>query len=99
MFRLEVAEEGRRHVEEHRDRIVGRLEHSREVLESGLSWDKRAVPDRERYEAWRESTDEAVEAAERVLANRGQYGIHLDGVARRGREPLSGGLAGAQGAP
>ena len=48
-------------------------------------WDKRAIPDREHYEPWRNGTDEVVAAAEDVLANRRKYGIHLDGMARRGK--------------
>ena len=70
ILRLDMAEEGRAHVEKHRDLIAGRLEHRREVLQFGDSWDKRAVPDREHYEAWRDGTDEAAAAAEGVLANR-----------------------------
>ena len=84
ILRLERAEEGRAHVEKHRDLIAGRLGHRREVLQFGDSWDKRAVPDREHYEAWRDGTDEAAAAAEGVLANRRKYGIHLDGMAHRG---------------
>ena len=84
ILRLDMAEEGRAHVEKHRDLIAGRLEHRREVLQFGDSWDKRAVPDREHYEAWRDGTDEAAAAAEGVLANRRKYGIHLDGMAHRG---------------
>ena len=84
ILRLDRAEEGRAHVEKHHDLIAGRLEHRREVLQFGDSWDKRAVPDREHYEAWRDGTDEAAATAEGVLANRRKYGIHLDGMAHRG---------------
>ena len=84
ILRLDMAEEGRAHVEKHRDLIAGRLEHRREVLQFGDSWDNRAVPDREHYEAWRDGTDEAAAAAEGVMANRRKYGIHLDGMAHRG---------------
>ena len=38
----------------------------------------------EHYEAWRDGADEAAAAAEGVLANRRDYGIHLDGMAHRG---------------
>ena len=82
---LEREEESRAQVEKYRDRIMGRLKHRREDLQFGDSWDKRAVPDRERYEPWRDGTDEAVAAAERVLANSGKHGIHLDGIARQGK--------------
>ena len=54
------------------------------MLQFGDSWDERAVPDREHYEAWRDGADEAAAAAEGVLANRRKYGIHLDGMAHRG---------------
>ena len=87
--RLERAEADRDHVAKHCDLIAGRLEHRREDLEFGSSWDKRAIPDRERYEAWRPGTDEAMAAAERVLANRREYGIHLDGMAHRGQSLAS----------
>ena len=86
---LDHAEASRTHVEQHRNRILGRLEHRREVLEFGSSRDKRPVPDREGYDPWRDGTDEAVEAAEGVLANRRDYGIHLDGLARRGADLAS----------
>ena len=89
LFELDKAETMRKHVEEHRDLIVRRLERRREELDFGSSWDKRAFADRERYDAWRDGADEAVDAAERVLANRRDYGIHLDGMARRGKSLAS----------
>ena len=45
--------------------------------------------DREHYDAWRDGADEGVDAAERVLANRREYGIHMDGMARRGKSLAS----------
>ena len=50
---LEREEESRAQVEKYRDRIMGRLKHRREDLQFGDSWDKRAVPDRERYDVVR----------------------------------------------
>ena len=85
LFELDNAESMRKQVEKHRDLIVGRLKHRREEQDFGSSWDKRAFADRERYDAWRDGADEAVEAAERVLANRRDYGIHLDGLESRGK--------------
>ena len=85
IHRLGNAEDGRAQVEKHRDRLVGRLEYRRDAVEFGNSWDKRPIPDRERYEAWRDGTDEVVAAAERFLENRTEHGIHLDGLERRGK--------------
>ena len=99
LVELDMAEKGRKHVEEHRELIAARLARRREMLDFGSSWDKRAFPDREHYDAWRDGADEGVDAAERVLANRREYGIHMDGMARRGKEPRIGALAGARGAP
>ena len=85
IFRLDMADRRRAHLEKHRDRIVGRLEHRRELPEFRDSRDKRAIADRPYYETWRDGTDAAAAAAEGVLANHGEYAIHLDGMARRGR--------------
>ena len=85
LHRLDRAEQGRAKVEKHCDRIAGRLQYRRERLHLGDSWDERAIPDRTHYEPWRASTDEAVEAAERVEEDREAYGVHLDGMARRGK--------------
>ena len=87
--RPERAEADRDHVAKHCDLIAGRLRHRREMVEFGGSWDERPVRDRERYEGWRTVTDEAVAAAERVPANRREYGIHLDGMAHRGQSLAS----------
>ena len=76
-------EEGRAQVETHRYRLADRLEFRRDALGFADIWDKRPIPDRERYEAWRDGTDEAVAAAESVLADRRKHGIHLDGLAYR----------------
>ena len=50
------------------------------MLASGWSWDERVFVDREHYGAWRRDTEKAVEAAERVLADRTRYGVHLQGL-------------------
>ena len=76
-------EASRRHVEEHRERLLSRLEHRDEMLEIVSAWDEQPAPDRPRYDAWREGTDEAVAEAECVLADRRGYGIHVDGLEYR----------------
>ena len=85
LFELDKAEAMRKHVEKHRDLIVGQLKHRREEQDFGSSWDKRAFSDRERYDAWRDGADQAVDAAARVLVNRRDYAIHLDGLESRGK--------------
>ena len=70
-----------------RDRIVdraadlsARLARRRDVPDSEWSRDERAFVDRKAYDPWRRDTEKAVEAAERVLADRMRYGIHLQGL-------------------
>ena len=75
----------RRHVEEHRSAVLARLVMRHETLDSTWAGDRQPVPERSRYHPWREGTDEAVEAAERLLADRSSYGIHLDGLEYRRR--------------
>ena len=81
---LDTPETVRRRVEEHRDAVLAHLENRREMLNYVSARDQRPAPDRARYGAWRRDTDEAVAEAERVLANRRVYGIHLDGLNHRG---------------
>ena len=80
---LDTPEAIRRHIEEHRDAVLSRLENRREMLNYVSAWDQRPAPERTRYGGWRRDTDEAVAEAERVLANRRVYGIHLDGLKHR----------------
>ena len=88
LARLQADERARERVENHRDLVLARMERRREDLEFGSSWDKRPFPDREYYKAWREGVEEAVAAAEGILANRRVYGPHLDGMERSGRGGL-----------
>ena len=81
---LDTPETIRRRVEEHRDAVLAHLENRREMLNYVSAVDQRPAPDRARYSAWRRGTDEAVAEAERELANRRVYGIHLDGLKSRG---------------
>ena len=75
---------------QHRADLAARLRRRREMLDSGWSWDERAFADREHYDAWRHDTDEAVKAAQRLLAEPKGYDIHLQGPTRHGlRSALS----------
>ena len=55
-----------------------------------------AVPDHEDYDTWRNVTDFAVGRCEGLMDDPGNYGIHLDYIALRGREPRVGARAGAR---
>ena len=79
---LEEAQARREHVESTRDRLLDRLERRDGELGFGSSRDRRPAPDRAHYEAWRNATDEAVAAAEDILADPKAYGMHLDGTKR-----------------
>ena len=74
-----AAERTRDRVVQHGAAIAARLTRRREILDSGWSRDERAFVDRKAYDPWRRDTEKAVEAAERVLADRMRYGIHLQG--------------------
>ncbi len=81
---LDTPETIRRRVEGHRDAVLAHLENRRELLNYVSAVGQRPAPDLARYGAWRRGTDEAVAEAERELANRRVYGIHLDGLTHRG---------------
>ena len=81
---LDTPEEIRGHVEKHRDAVLARLERRGDMLGYVSAWDTRPAPDARRYDAWRDSVDKAVAEAEIEFANRGVYGIHLDGLKHRG---------------
>ena len=81
---LDTPEAIRRHIEEHRDAVLARLERRDDMLDYVSAWDTRPAPERARYDAWRDGADQAVTEAESVLANRRVYGIHLDGLKHRG---------------
>ena len=72
-----------------RDRIAGRLEHRRAVLEPGAVERGVAVPDHADYDTWRDYTDEVARISEHILANREDFGIHVDSMARRGESLAS----------
>ncbi len=82
---LDTPETIRRHIEEHRDAVLARLERRNDMLGCVSARDQRPAPDARRYDAWRDSVDRAVTEAESVLANRRVYGIHLDGLKSRGQ--------------
>ena len=90
---LEEARARREHVESTRDRMLDRLERRDRELDLDSSWDRRAAPDRLYYEAWRTGTDEAVSAAEDILADPKAYAMHLDGIKRSGRGELGSALS------
>ena len=81
---LDTPEAIRRHVEKHRDAVLAWLERRDDMLGYVSAWDTRPAPDARRYDAWRDSVDKAVAEAEISFANRGVYGIHLDGLKHRG---------------
>ena len=90
---LEEAQARREHVESTRDRLLDRLERRDGELGFGSSRDRRPAPDRTYYEAWCNATDEAVAAAEDILANPKAYGTHLDGIKRSDRGGLDSALS------
>ena len=94
---LEEAQERREHVESTRDRLLTLLERRREELDRDSSWDKRAAPDRPDYEAWRSGTDEAVSAAEDILADPEAYATHVHAMKRSGGGGLDSALSRVRG--
>jgi len=90
---LEEAQTKREHVEGTRDRLLDRLERRREEMDLDSSRDGRAAPDRERYGPWRTGTDEAVAAAEDILADPKAYAMHLGWMKRSGRGGLDSALS------
>ncbi|MCY4559673.1 MAG: relaxase domain-containing protein [Chloroflexi bacterium] len=81
---LDTPETIRRHVEEHRDAVLSRLERRDDMLDYVSTGDAWPAPDTKRYDAWRDSVNRAVAKAEIVLTDRKVYGIHLDGLKHRG---------------
>ena len=74
---LGAAERARDRIVDRGAALAARLADRREVPDSGRSRDEQAFLDRKAYDPWRRDTEKAVEAAERVLADRMRYGIHL----------------------
>ena len=81
---LGAAERARDRVVDRGADLAARLARRREVPDSEWSRDERAFLDRKAYDPWRRDTEKAVEAAERVLADRMRYGVHLQGLTRLG---------------
>ena len=77
---LGAAERARDRVVERGAALADRLARRCEVPDSEWSRDERAFVDRKAYDPWRRDTEKAVEAAERVLADRMRYGVHLQGL-------------------
>ena len=90
---LEEARARREHVESTRDCLLDRLERRDGELGFGSSRDRRPAPDRAYYEAWRSGADNAVAAAEDILADPKAYGVHLDGMKRSGGGGLDSALS------
>ncbi len=76
---LDAAERARDRIVDRSTALSDRLASRREVPGSEWSRDERAFVDRKAYDPWRRDTEKAVDAAERVLADRMRYGIHLQG--------------------
>ena len=91
-----MAETENRRFERHHDATAARLERRREMLDDGWSWDDRAFVDRKGYDTWRKDTDKALEAAERVLADRRDHSVRLAGVAYHPVKGLRAALSGAR---
>ena len=77
---LGAAERARDRVVDRSAALADRLARRREMPNSEWSRDERAFVDRQGYDPWRRDTEKAVEAAERVLADRMRYGVHLQGL-------------------
>ena len=77
---LDAAERARDRIVDRAADLSARLARRRDVPDSEWSRDERAFVDRKAYDPWRRDTEKAVEAAERVLADRMRYGIHLQGL-------------------
>ncbi len=82
IYAVGAAERTRDRVVQHGAAIAARLARRREMLDSGWSRDERAFVDREGYDPWRRDTEKAVEAAESLLSEPKDYGIHLQGLTR-----------------
>ena len=77
---LGAAERARDRIVDRSVALADRLASRREVPDSEWSRDERAFVDRKAYDPWRRDTEKAVDAAERVLADRMRYGVHLQGL-------------------
>ena len=77
---LGAAESARDRIVDRSAAIADRLASRREVPDSERSRDEQTFVDRKAYDPWRRDTEKAVEAVERVLADRMRYGVHLRGL-------------------
>ena len=81
----------RNYFDDCREHMAGRMDR-REPLEAKAAERGVAVPNHEDYDTWRDVTDFAVGRCEGLMADPGNYGIHLDCIALRG-ESLESALA------
>ena len=84
LIMLDKAKRSHEHVERYRYLLEDRLKYRRNLLEPGAAERGVAVPDHADYDGWRDLTDETVDTAGHIVANREDYGVHLDSTARRG---------------
>ena len=84
LAQLDKAKATREHIEKYRDSIVEQLALRRDVLKADAAEQGVTVPDHEDYDVWRAYIDELTVMGERILVDRGAYGIHLAGIALRG---------------
>ena len=84
LAQLDKAKAARDHIEKYRDSIVEQLALRRDVLEADAAEQGVTVSDHEDYGVWRAYIDELTVMGERILVDRGAYGIHLAGIALRG---------------
>ena len=80
LAQLGKAVSNRRYFDSWRNLMSGQMDR-REALDAEAAERSVAVSDHERYDTWRNLIDEAVDRCEGMLADRGNYGIHLDYIA------------------
>ena len=78
-----------------REHMAGQMDR-REALVAKAAERGVAIPDHEDYDTWRNVTDFAVGRCEGLMDDPGNYGIHLDYIALRAREPRLSARAGAR---
>ena len=83
LAQLDKAVSNRRYVDSWRDLMAGQMDR-RDALEAKAAERGVAVTDHKRYDTWQDVIDEAVGRCVGVLADRGNFGFHLDCIARRG---------------
>ena len=88
LSKLDRAVSNRRYVDTWRGLMTGELD-SREALEAEAAGRGVAVPDHKKYDTWRDLIDDAADRCRQILADRHEYGVHLDDIARRGESLAS----------